>query len=159
MSDRVCIACLGDKWVIFSLHMGQSDYCKFSKRIILWKWKRHSIKQPHGWAIGRGFQYDDDIMFIWDKLNLLWLDDTILAVTLHWRHNECDDVSNHLRLGCLLNCLFRRRSKKTSKLRVTGLCEGNSMVTGEFPAQRASNTVKVSISWRHHDCIYSGHCW
>ena len=29
--------------------------------------------------------------------------------------------------------------KKTSKLRVTSLCEGNSPVTGEFPAQRASN--------------------
>ena len=29
--------------------------------------------------------------------------------------------------------------KKTSKLRVTGLCAGNSTVTGEFPAQRASN--------------------
>ena len=26
---------------------------------------------------------------------------------------------------------------KTSKLHVTGLCEGNSPVTGEFPAQRA----------------------
>ena len=34
--------------------------------------------------------------------------------------------------------LFRRRSKKTPKLRVTGLCAGNSPVTGEFPAQRAS---------------------
>ena len=33
----------------------------------------------------------------------------------------------------------RRRSKKTSKHRVTGLCEGNSPVTGEFPAQRPSN--------------------
>ena len=37
------------------------------------------------------------------------------------------------------NRLFRRRSKKTSKLRVTGLCEGNSPETGEFPTQRASN--------------------
>ena len=46
-------------------------------------------------------------------------------------------------------------SKKTSKLRVTGLCVGNSPVTGEFPAQRASNAENVSISWRHHD-IYSG---
>ena len=27
----------------------------------------------------------------------------------------------------------RRRSKKTSKLRVTSLCEENSPVTGEFP--------------------------
>ena len=34
---------------------------------------------------------------------------------------------------CLLSRLFRRRSKKTSKLRFTGLCEGNSPVTGEFP--------------------------
>ena len=40
---------------------------------------------------------------------------------------------------CLLNRLFRRRSKKTSKLRVTGLCAGNSPVTGEFPAQMVSN--------------------
>ena len=41
-------------------------------------------------------------------------------------------------------CLFRHRSKKTSKLRVTGLCEGNSPGTSEFPAQN------VSIWWRHH---------
>ena len=44
----------------------------------------------------------------------------------------------------------RRRSKKTSKLRVTGVCEGNSPVTGEFPAQRASNPENVSIWWLHH---------
>ena len=43
-----------------------------------------------------------------------------------------------------------RRSRKTSKLRVTGLCVGNSPVTGEFPAQRTSNAEKVSIWWRHH---------
>ena len=46
--------------------------------------------------------------------------------------------------------LFRRRSKKTSKLRVTGLCAGNSPVAGEFPAQMASNAENVSIWWRHH---------
>ena len=40
---------------------------------------------------------------------------------------------------------------KTSKLRVTGLCEGNSPVTGEFPAQRASNAENVSVWWNHHD--------
>ena len=48
--------------------------------------------------------------------------------TLQWRHNERDGVSNHQGLDCLLNRLFRCRSKKTSKLRVTGLCEGNSPV-------------------------------
>ena len=45
---------------------------------------------------------------------------------LHWRHNDHDSVSNSQPRGCLLNRLFRRRSKKTSKLRVTGLCAGNS---------------------------------
>ena len=70
---------------------------------------------------------------------------------LLWCHNECNGIWNHQRLDGLLNCLFRRRSKKTSKLRITGLCEGNSPVTGEFPSQRASNTNNVSIWWRHHD--------
>ena len=45
---------------------------------------------------------------------------------------------------------LRRRSKKTSTLRVTGLCVGNSPVTGEFSAQRASNAENVSIWWRHN---------
>ena len=40
--------------------------------------------------------------------------------------------------------------RKYQKLRVTGLCAGNSPVTGEFPAQKASNTANVSIWWRHH---------
>ena len=60
-----------------------------------------------------------------------------------------DDVSNHQPHHCLLNRLFRRKSKKISKLRVTGLCEGNSLVTGEFPAQRASNAENISIWWHH----------
>ena len=42
--------------------------------------------------------------------------------------------------------------KKTSKLRVTGLCEGNSPVTGEFPTQRTSNAENVSIWW----CLHVG---
>ena len=73
-----------------------------------------------------------------------------LFVALQWRHNERDGVSNHRRQVCFLNRLLRRRSKKTSKLRVTGLCEGNSQVTGEFPTQRASNADNVSIWWSHH---------
>ena len=55
---------------------------------------------------------------------------------------------------CLLNCLFRRRSKKTAKLRVTGLTAGNSPVTGEFPAQKTSNAENVSIWWRHRVVSY-----
>ena len=70
--------------------------------------------------------------------------------TLQWRHNGHDSVSNHQPHNCLLNRLFRRRSKKISKVCVTGLCAGNSLETGEFPAQMASNTENVSIWWRHH---------
>ena len=67
-----------------------------------------------------------------------------------WRHNRRDSVSNHQPHDCLLNRLFRRRSKKTSKLRVTGLCAVNSPGTSEFPAQMASYAENVSICWRHH---------
>ena len=69
---------------------------------------------------------------------------------LQWCHNGHDSVSNHQPHDCLLNRLFRRRLKKTSKLRVTGLCAGNSPGTGEFPAQMASYAENVSIWWRHH---------
>ena len=77
--------------------------------------------------------------------------------SLRWRHNGHDSVLNHQPQDCLLNRLCRRRSKKTSKLRVTALCAGNSpgtgefpAQTGEFPAQKASNAENVSIWWRHH---------
>ena len=54
-------------------------------------------------------------------------------------------ISNHQPYDCLLNCIFRRRLKKTSKLRVTDLCAGNSSLTGEFPVQMASNAENLSI--------------
>ena len=76
-----------------------------------------------------------------------------VTYSLRWRHNGHDSVPNHQPHDCLLNCLFRRRSKKASKLRVTGLCAGNSPETGEFPAQMASYAEHVSIWWRHHVAI------
>ena len=45
----------------------------------------------------------------------------------------------------------RRRSKETSKLRVTGHCGGNSPVTGEFLAKRAINT----LSPRQNGCHFA----
>ena len=72
-----------------------------------------------------------------------------------WRHNEREGVSNHQRLDCLLSRLLRRSSKKTSKLRVTGLCEGNSPGTDQFDAQRTSNGENVSIWWRHRESASS----
>ena len=108
--------------------------------------------------------------FIATKMKVLTVDFMCgfldLMDRLRWRHNGHDSVSNHQPHHCLLNRLFGRRSKKTSKLRVTGLCVGNSPGTGEFPAQMASNAENVSIWWRHHEqlfpfeyrcCIYTEH--
>ena len=64
----------------------------------------------------------------------------MMCVSLQWRHSERDSVSLHQPYDCLLNLLFRRRSNKTSTLRVTGVCAGNSPVTAE----------NFSIWWRHH---------
>ena len=44
--------------------------------------------------------------------------------------HHCSDAQMSRCLDCLLSRLFRRRSKKSSKLRVTGFCKGNSPVTG-----------------------------
>ena len=71
--------------------------------------------------------------------------------SLQWRHNDRDSISNHRRPDCFLNRLFRHRSKKTSKLILTCLYEGNPPATGRFPSQRTNNTKNVSIWWRHHD--------
>ena len=73
------------------------------------------------------------------------ISEDVLTVELQCRHDGHDCVSNHQHQHCLLNRLFGRRLKKTSKHCVTGLCAGNSPGTGEFPAQMASNAENVSI--------------
>ena len=84
-------------------------------------------------------------------VDVIWAPLCLKSNTLQWRHNDYDSVSNHQPHDCLLGRLFRHRSKKTSKLRVTGLCAGNSSVTGEFPAQMASNAENVSFWRRPHE--------
>ena len=74
------------------------------------------------------------------------------TLPLQWRHNERDGVSNHRCLNCLLNHFLWRKSKKTSKLWVTGPCEGNPRVT--------SNAENVSIWWLHgRKFIIITHSW
>ena len=81
-------------------------------------------------------------MYIWGLGHQKQVSQAGMSKSLQW----CYIGPHH----CLINCLFRSRSKKTSKLCITGLCAGNSPVTGEFPAQRASNVENVSIWWCHH---------
>ena len=91
-----------------------------------------------------------------------WKYKTYIDISLQWRHNDYDGVSIIQPHGCLLIRLFRRRSKKTWTLRVTCLCAGNSPVTGEFLAQRASYTENVSIWCRimsHVHCFITLIWW
>ena len=55
-----------------------------------------------------------------------------MSDSLHWRYNELDGFSDHQAHDSLLT-------------RVTELCEGKSPVTGDFPAQKASNVENISI--------------
>ena len=57
-------------------------------------------------------------------------------MALKWRHNELGGVSNHWGLLFIqqLNLSGGKLTKKNpSTFHATGLCEGNSPVTGEFP--------------------------
>ena len=96
------------------------------------------VNSQHKWPVMRKSFHLMTSSWFWD------MHTTVISGTQR-RHNERDGVSNHRRLDCLLKCLFSRRPKKTPKLRITGLCEGNSPVTGEFHAQRASNVENVSV--------------
>ena len=59
-------------------------------------------------------------------------------------------ASQITRLTIVYSTVYSDTDKKnTSKLRVTGLCVGTSPVPSEIPAQMASDTENVSISWRH----------
>ena len=76
--------------------------------------------------------------------------------SLQWRHNECDAVSNHHRLDCLLNHLFKRRWKKTSQLHIAGLYKGNPLVTGGFPSQMPSKEENASLPF---DDVFISYIW
>ena len=76
-----------------------------------------------------------------------FISDNTSAITSRWRNNGRDGVSNHQPRHWLLNCLYRSISKKTSKLRATGPCAGNSPVAGEFPAAlKASNAKRFPFN-------------
>ena len=126
----------------------------------LW-WKNHGTQRPttdlsasNHIAISKSRQFQKHTWHMYGKNGKTTLTHTHTPhnrslfsthIALQWRHNECDVVSNHQPHDCLLNRLLRRRSKKTSKIHVTGLYEGISPMTGGLPTQRASNAENVSI--------------
>ena len=115
------------------------------------------------WYISKVYIGDLSYNFSWSVL-CLEIFEAISRIsnphkTLRWCHNEPVGISNHQPYDCLPNRSFRRRSKKTSKLRVTGLCVGNSSVTSEFPAQMASKASLAFVWGIHQWSVNSPHKW
>ena len=86
------------------------------------------------------------------------LDSTLVGVVLYamtlyiaMTSPERHVVSNHRSFDCLFNSLCWPTTKKHQKFASLAICEGNSLVSGEFPAQIASDPENISIWWRHHD--------
>ena len=123
----------------------QGRVCVSYQHIFIKLWIFNGIRRAHWW-LHVGFVSVDKTI----------LSDSPRPHDISWQH--CNDVimgamaSQITSLTVVYSTLYlgADQRKKTSKLRVTGLCAGNSSVTGEFPAQRASNAENVSIWWRHH---------
>ena len=128
-------------WTKSENHLGflSSDFCQTSC-----KWYQLAFLNSFGFKHILVERIDSQNLAIHNKCNVQ--DNSSLL----WRHNERGIVSNHQHYDSLLKRLYRCRLKKTSKLRVTGLCVRNSSVTDEFRAQWVSNAEKVSIWWRYH---------
>ena len=69
--------------------------------------------------------------------------------SLQWRLNWHDGVSNH-QLKSVYSPVYSGADQGKHQSSASLAFEGNSPVTGEFSAQRASNAENVSIWWRHH---------
>ena len=137
----------------------QNNFCR-AHLLTLFNLNPGWIRGHIYWKVWYGISYPfGATVEVWEWISDLWEFVIFVEIaptyyrsryTLQWRHNGRDGVSNHRPHDCLLNRLFRRRSTKIWKLHVTGICAGNSPVTGEFPAQMTSHAENVFIWWRHH---------
>ena len=94
--------------------------------------------------------------FLWRNIVIAII--IICVCMLQWRHNGRDSVSNHQPHDCLLNRLFRRRSKKASKLRDTGLCAGNYRWIPRTNGQLCGKCFHLmTSSWVYENWTY--HSW
>ena len=104
------------------------------------------------------------IYMAWCKLCCVWLNpihkkpnlDDRFAANCIWDCNNSDVImgamaSQITNLAIVYSTVYSGADqRKHQSFRVTDLCVGNSPVTGEFPAQMASNAENVSIWWRNH---------
>ena len=119
--------------------------------VAIWKEANsHIVRYRQEYCKGRGYcavaiNYEFPIlrevfaqiyMNIWMDVIRSHADIHCKTIPLRWRHNGYDSVSNHQPHDCLLNRLFRHRSKKISRLRVTGICAGTVNSPHKWPVTR-----------------------
>ena len=81
---------------------------------------------------------------IWGQ-TLLWE-----LVSLQWRHNGRDGVSDHQPYDCSLNCIFKEQIKENSQ---SAASQASVREIHRWPVNsltKTSNAKNVSIWWRHH---------
>ena len=113
----------GDKTVVRSsyLHNGIS----YTDKIVSFYWI--SPQNPKPLFVNSNNTPFTDRKCVWINQGMQWnhrvtyCSGNTFHISLRWRHNERDGVSIHQPHSCFLKCLFRRRSKKTSKIRIIGL--------------------------------------
>ena len=118
------ITCVSIIWSIICSGADQRKHPSSASLAFVKEIHRWPMDSPHKGPVTRKiYPFGNVIMVLFQ---IWWKRVLKYGVSLRWRHNDHAGVSNHQPNGCLLNRLFRLRSMKTSKLRVTGLCVGNS---------------------------------
>ena len=105
--------------------------------------KLAGIKPPQDTTKDLSCAFSLDVLYLINYCKWYWIYNDVMMSLMASQITSLTTVYS--------NFYSRRRWKKTSKFRITYLCEGNSLVTSEFPAQRASNAENVSIWWRHDE--------
>ena len=111
-----------------------------SNRISNIQWKQKNLQLRH---MARVYRYRNGVSLVNHYNPFQYIDNK----PLQWRHNEHDGVSNHQPHDFYSTAYSGTdESKHQSSASL-------AFVTGDFPAQRASNAENVSIWWRHHDVV------
>ena len=74
-------------------------------------------------------------------------------ISLQWRHNEHDGVSNRQPRLCYF-AVYSGADQRKHQSSASLAFVGNSQVTGEFPAQMVSIAENIFILWRHHLALW-----
>ena len=99
------------------------------------------------------WRYQLSKSWFWKLSQALWCEAIMSALSGHYSDVIMSIMASQITILTIVYGLFKLNSQKTSKLRVTGLCEGNSLVTG------ASNAENVSIWWCHHVICAQHNSW